>query len=220
MDASPAPSASSRDDLFRRLDQVIRDAKVLDALRRVPREQFVPSELRPLAWENRPLPIGNDQTISQPEIVAVMTEALALRGDEKVLEVGAGSGYQAAVLAELAAEVIGVERYPSLLRRARRVLEGLGYHNVRLEPAGAVLGRPEDAPFDAIIVTAAAPRVPPELVAQLRPGGRLVLPAGSRTEQDLLRLTKRLDGAVEEERLGPCRFVPLIGPGAWPEAPA
>ncbi len=211
-----APSIA-REELFERLRHVIRDRRVIEAMARVPRERFVPPEYQFLAWDNRPLPIGNGQTVSQPEIVAAMTEALRLRGDEKVLEVGTGSGYQAAILAELAREVISVERYPSLAERARALLDELGYRTVRVELAGPVLGRPEDAPYDAIVVTAAAPHVPSALLDQLVPGGRLVIPVGSRTEQDLLRITHRPGREPEREYLGPCRFVPLVGPGAWPE---
>lgn len=214
MSASPS---TAREDLFERLRHVIHDGRVLEAMARVPRERFVPPEYAPLAWDNRPLPICNDQTISQPEIVAAMTEALRLRGGEKVLEIGTGSGYQAAVLAELAREVITVERFPSLAEQARARLAELGYRNVRVESAGPVLGRPEDAPYDAIIVTAGAPDVPSMLVEQLAPGGRLVIPIGSRTEQHLIRVTPRPGREPEREYLGPCRFVPLIGPGAWPE---
>jgi protein-L-isoaspartate(D-aspartate) O-methyltransferase len=188
---------------------------VLAAMQRLPRERFVPQELRHLAWENRPLPIGGGQTISQPEIVAAMTAALQLRGDERVLEVGTGSGYQTALLAQLAHEVISVELIPSLAERARQLLSDLGYSNVRVELAGPELGRPEDAPYDAIIVTAGAPAVPSALLAQLGPGGRMVIPVGSRTEQDLV-LVRRRGSGIERVLLGPCRFVPLIGPGAWP----
>lgn len=206
-----------RDQLLERLRHVIRDQRVVEALARVPRERFVASELRPLAWANRPLPIGNGQTISQPEIVAAMTEALQLRGDEKVLEIGTGSGYQTALLAELAREVISVERFPSLAEQAAATLAELGYDNVQIAPAAAVLGRPQDAPYDAILVTAGAPAVPPTLLAQLRPGGRLVIPVGSRSEQNLLRVTARPGREPQRDYLGPCRFVPLVGPGAWPE---
>jgi protein-L-isoaspartate(D-aspartate) O-methyltransferase len=210
-----APDAG-RDALLRRLRRLVREPRVLEALRRVPRERFVPPELRDCAWENRPLPIGAGQTISQPEIVAAMTEALALSGDERVLEIGTGSGYQTAVLSYLAGEVISVERLPSLAERAREVLADLGCTNVRIEPAGAELGRPEDGPYDAIIVTAGAPAVPGSLLRQLRPGGRMVIPVGSRREQDLLLIAYDSHGGLVREYLGPCRFVPLVGAGAWP----
>jgi protein-L-isoaspartate(D-aspartate) O-methyltransferase len=211
------PSDGARTALLRRLRAVVRDARVLDVMSRIPREWFVPPEWEEAAWENRPLPIGCGQTISQPEIVAVMTEALNLRGDERVLELGTGSGYQTAVLAGLAREVVSVERMPALADRARGLLAGLGYTNVLVEGAGPVLGAPQHAPFEAIIVTAGAPDVPPELVDQLTPHGRLVIPIGSRAEQDLVCVVRRGERDAELEYLGPCRFVPLVGPGAWPE---
>jgi protein-L-isoaspartate(D-aspartate) O-methyltransferase len=183
---------------------------------RIPRALFVPPDWQDAVWENRPLPIGAGQTISQPEIVAVMTEALGLRGEERVLEIGTGSGYQTALLAELAHEVISVERVPELAARARTLLTRLGYRNVRIEDAGPELGRPQDAPYDAIIVTAGAPHVPSSLLAQLTPTGRMVIPIGSRTEQHLVRVTRRAGLEPRREYLGPCRFVPLIGPDAWP----
>ncbi len=205
----------TREELLRYLRGSIRDRRVVEAMARVPREQFVEPELRPYAWENRPLPIGHAQTISQPEIVAVMTAALRLTGSERVLEVGAGSGYQAAVLAELAREVITVERIPALVERARSTLAALGYSNVQVRQSGETLGYPEGAPYDAILVAAGAPEVPPDLTEQLALGGRLVIPTGSRSEQRLLRITLGADGTLDREDLGPCRFVPLMGRGAW-----
>ncbi len=204
----------SRTTLLAELAHDISDRRVLEAMARVPRERFVPGELRAFAYENRPLPIGYGQTISQPLIVALMTQGLALRGDEKVLEVGTGSGYQAALLSHLAAQVVSVERVPELATRAGRALAELGYTNVRAYAAGETLGWPQEAPYDAIVVTAAAPRVPHELVAQLTPGGRMVVPVGSRDMQELVRMVKRPEGPAPSN-LGPCLLVPLLGPGAW-----
>ena len=196
----------------------INDERVLDAMRRVPREEFVPPELRSSAYENEPLPIGSGQTISQPLIVAMMTEALQLQGGEKVLEVGTGSGYQAAVLSLLAGTVISVERLPELAASARQRLQRLGYANVTVFDADPfVLGWPAEAPYGAIVVTAGVPRLPESLVGQLAEGGRLVLPIGSEWSQDLQRITALPRGGLRFESLGPCRFVPLIGPEAWPE---
>jgi protein-L-isoaspartate(D-aspartate) O-methyltransferase len=178
---------------------------------------FVPPEFQDAAWENRPLPIGEGQTISQPSIVAAMTEALALKPTDRVLELGTGSGYQTAILARLAAEVVSVERYPELQAAAAAALATLGISNVRLEPAAPdMLGFMAAAPYDAIIATAAAPEVPPALLAQLAPGGRLVIPVGRLLQQDLLVVTRAGDG-YSRRSLGACRFVPLVGPGAWPE---
>ena len=185
----------------------IRDARVLEAMERVPRHELVPAELREHAYEDRPLPIGEGQTISQPYIVAAMSEAAALRGGEKVLEVGTGSGYQAAVLAELGAQVYTIELEPTLAERARADLERLGYR-VQARTGDGYAGWPEAAPFDAIVVTAAPDHVPQPLLEQLAPGGRLVIPVGGQGAQELLRLTRSADGVVREELL-PVRFVPL-----------
>ncbi len=202
--------------LLAELAQDISDRRVLAAIAKVPRERFVPQELRVHAYENRPLPIGHGQTISQPLIVALMTQGLALYGDEKVLEVGTGSGYQAALLSRLAAEVVSVERVSELAQRAGRLLAELGYANVRVFVAGEMLGWPEEAPYDAIIVTAGAPRVPHELLDQLALGGRMVIPVGGRDLQELVRVVKSPEGPALTN-LGPCRFVPLLGAGAWSE---
>src|SRR5207244_567232 len=164
---------------------------------------------------NHPLPIGYGQTISQPLIVALMTEALLLKGDEKVLEVGTGSGYQTALLSLLAERVVSVERISPLARLATERLVLFGCRNVEVHAVGATLGWPEGAPFDAIIVTAAAPEVPRELLEQLALAGRLVIPVGSRSVQELVRIVKTPDGALRHN-LGPCRFVPLLGESAWP----
>ena len=203
--------------MLRLVARQVRDRRVLAAMRAVPREAFVPPRLRRRAFADGALPIGWGQTISQPLIVAAAAEAAALRGGERALEVGAGSGYQAAVLARLAREVVAVERIEALRRRAAATLARLGVRNVRCLPAGPDSGAPDEAPFDAIVVSAAAPAVPPSLAAQLADGGRLVIPVGTRAEQELLVLTRR-GGELRRRSLGRCRFVPLIGKDAFPEA--
>jgi len=205
----------ARGALLADLAAEVKDPRVVDAIARVPRELFVPPELRQSAYENMPLPIGYGQTISQPLIVALMTEALLLGGSENVLEIGTGSGYQTAVLSLLAAHVVSVERIPPLAERAKELLGELGYGNVEVHVGGEVLGWAPSAPYDAIIVTAAAPEVPRELLEQLGQGGRLVIPVGSRDLQELVRIVKMPEGALRHN-LGPCRFVPLLGRGAWP----
>jgi protein-L-isoaspartate(D-aspartate) O-methyltransferase len=186
----------------------VRDPGVLDAMRKVPRHLFVPESLRAISYADEPLPIGEGQTISQPYIVAYMTEALELRGGERVLEVGTGSGYQTAVLAEIAGEVCTVEIVESLAARARAVLESLGYGNIRFRIGDGSKGWPEAAPFDAVIVTAAAALMPPALTEQLGPEGRMVVPVG--TDLQELFLVRRSSGDVETKRLLPVRFVPLV----------
>ena len=193
----------------------ISDRRVLTAMEAVPRNAFLTEELREFAYENRPLPIGYGQTVSQPLIVAMMTQALMLKGDERVLEVGTGSGYQAAVLSLLAAQVVTVERIAPLAEQAAQVLREGGYDNVEVHVAGDELGWPAGAPYDGIIVTAASPDIPRELLGQLAMGGRLVIPVGSRDLQELVRIVKTPGGA-QRHNLGPCRFVPLLGRGAWP----
>ncbi len=192
----------------------IRDERVLAALARVPREAFIPGEARDDAYRNSALPIGEQQTISQPFVVALMTQELSLTGAERVLEIGTGSGYQTAILAELSAEVVTVERHPSLLERARAVLDSLGYGAVELHLSNGSLGWPRGAPYDRILVTAASPDVPEPLLGQLGPRGRLVIPVGSTTQQDLLLVTREPDG-VRSRKLGPVRFVPLVGQAGW-----
>jgi protein-L-isoaspartate(D-aspartate) O-methyltransferase len=194
----------------------IDDERVLKAILRVPRELFVPPEEKHLAYEDRPLPIGMGQTISQPYIVALMTQALGLAGEEKVLEIGTGSGYQTAVLAELSKLVITVERIPELARAAKDRLNVLGYKNIIVQIAEPDIGWQAEAPYDAIIVTAAAPFIPEKLLAQLAVGGRMVIPVGSRYEQDLYKVIKHEDKS-EIHSLGGCRFVSLIGEDAWDE---
>ena len=196
----------------------IRSAEVLRAMQAVPRERFVPNELRSMAYQDIPLPIGEGQTISQPTMVAEMTAALRLTAREKVLEVGCGSGYQAAVLAQLASDglVVTVERLHSLAARAEATLQELDYRNVVVELTGPVPGCPERGPYDAIMVAAAAPAIPPSLLAQLRVGGRMALPVGPREEQELLLVLKTGEG-VSVSTLGRCRFVPLLGPEGFGE---
>jgi len=204
----------ARQSLLQYLDHEIADNRVVDAMRRVPREAFVSREQYHAAYDDRPLSIGFGQTISQPFIVALMVQALELRGDEKVLELGTGSGYETAILAELARKVVTVECIPELAESARQVLDKLGYSNIEVHVAGRTLGWPEEAPYDAIIVSAGAPTVPQVLLEQLNWNGRLVVPVGSRWQQELLRVTKLRKGNAIEN-LGGCYFVPLIGEGAW-----
>lgn len=206
----------ARDNLIARLSLEISDKRVLEAMRRVPREAFVPQDQYYAAYEDRPLSIGFGQTISQPYIVALMVQALELEGEDKVLELGAGSGYEAAILAELAREVVTVERISELVEGAKHVLEKLGYSNVKVHLASRELGWSDEAPYGAIIVSAGAPTIPQILLNQLSFGGRLVIPVGSRWQQDLLKVTKRRKGN-KVENLGGCYFVPLIGEGAWDE---
>jgi protein-L-isoaspartate(D-aspartate) O-methyltransferase len=193
----------------------IADARVLDAMRRVARDAFVPDDARHEAYSDRALPIGSGQTISQPYMVAVMTEALHLTGVERVLDVGTGSGYQAAILAELAREVISIERRPDLAERARQRLASLGYVNVAVLVGDGTLGSPEHAPFDGILVGAAAPRVPEPLRRQLADGGRLVVPVGAAEQQTLHIVTRTGDAFTQVLGVG-CVFVPLIGEEGWP----
>jgi protein-L-isoaspartate(D-aspartate) O-methyltransferase len=188
----------------------ITDERVLAAMGRVPRELFVPEDLRGHAYEDGALPIGLGQTISQPYIVGAICQLLALSGDERVLDVGTGSGYQAAVLAELAAEVVTIERLPELAARARAALVGAGLERVEVLVGDGSRGVPERAPYDAVAVAAAAPEVPGALYEQLAAGGRLVLPRGSRFGQELVLVVRTADGPVERASV-PCRFVPLVG---------
>ena len=206
-----------RRDLFHNLRLVIRDEKVLSAMEQVQRELFVPPESRHLAYRDAPLPIGQNQTISQPFIVALMTSALDLRGGEKVMELGTGCGYQAAILSLLVPQgsVLTLERFPQLKRGAENLLRSQGYRNVDVRPAGGTLGCPGDAPYDAIIVTAAAPKLPSVLLDQMAIGGRMVIPIGSLKEQELVKVVRTGEGHTVN-MLGSCRFVPLIGQDAWP----
>ncbi len=207
---------AARAELVGRLSTEIKDQRVLAAMAHIPRERFVPLENQRLAYEDKPLPIGLSQTISQPFIIALMTQALELTGKEKVLELGTGSGYQAAILAELARLVITVERLAPLAETARKVLDNLGYTNIVVHSTKDTLGWPDEAPYDAIMVTAGAPRVSADLLAQLAIDGRLVIPVGSRYVQELYRVTKRR-GKNIVDNLGGCCFVSLIGKDAWEE---
>jgi len=193
----------------------ITDERVLDAVYRVKRERFVPESLKDRAYDNHPLPIGESQTISQPYIVALMTQALDLRPEDKVLEIGTGSGYQTAILAELSGVVYSVERLGPLAMRARTNLYSQGYTNIILISGDGTKGLPECAPFDKIIVTAAAPRVPDTLLEQLKNGGKMVVPVGGKQVQDLQLVEKALNGRLTKRSLGGCRFVPLIGNEGW-----
>jgi len=192
----------------------ITDRLLLEAMRKIPREKFVDEEFKGSAYEDHPLPIGEGQTISQPYIVALMTQSLKLKGKEKVLEIGTGSGYQTAILAELSREVYSIERYESLVARARLVLESLGYTNVQIFTGDGTEGLEEYAPYDRIIVTAAAPQVPPPLIEQLAEGGRLVIPVGSLYSQDL-QVVEKKRGKIFTRTEGGCVFVPLVGKYGW-----
>jgi protein-L-isoaspartate(D-aspartate) O-methyltransferase len=192
---------------------------VLDAFLEVPREEFVAPEHAHLAYGDHPLPIEAGQTISQPYIVALMIDAAGIKAGDRVLEVGAGSGYAAAVISRIAAEVIGIERQSELVEVARRRMERLGYGNVMIVEGDGTRGWPEGAPFDAILAAASGSHVPPPLIEQLAPGGRLVMPLGGQGWiQQLVKVTKRPDGSLDTEDLGGVRFVPLIGEEGWAES--
>lgn len=201
---------SSQAEFRRQLsDRGIRDPRLLDAMARVPRERFVPAHLQERAYEDRALPIEAGQTISQPYVVAWMTEMLGLQGHETILDVGTGSGYQAAVLAELVARVVTVERVTELAETARVRLEALGYRNIEFHVGDGTRGWPESGPYDGILVAAGTETVPPDLIAQLRIGGRLVIPIGSPTQQSM-QVIERTDTGATVRDLGGCVFVPLI----------
>lgn len=208
----PDPYAGARREMVERQLRTrgVRDERVLAAMERVPRHEFVPSYNAPEAYEDHPIVIGESQTISQPYMVASMLEHAAIQPADVVLEVGTGSGYQTALLAELAAEVFSVERFASLAEAAQRVLAHLNYANVVIVTGDGSLGLPSAAPFDAIIVAAASPAIPPPLVEQLREAGRLVVPIGSPEEQTLY-VVRKVNGQSRPERLYGCKFVPLIG---------
>jgi protein-L-isoaspartate(D-aspartate) O-methyltransferase len=194
----------------------IHDPRVLEALRKIPRHLFVDEALQDQSYNDHPLPIGEQQTISQPFIVALMSESLQLKGGEKVLEIGTGSGYQAAILAELAGKVFSIERHPNLAYRANQILRELGYTNVIIRVGDGSMGWPDDAPFDGILVTAGTPSIPQPLVDQLAPGGRLVVPVGDRSSQEMVLVERKPEGAVKTN-LGGVRFVDLVGKWGWKE---
>lgn len=203
--------------MVRRLEaQGITDRKVLEVMRRIPRHLFIPNALWDHAYADHPVPIDRGQTISQPYIVALMTQALQLEKSDRVLEIGTGSGYQTAILAELAKHVYTIERFPELSEKAKKLLTEAGYTNISFLVGDGTLGWPEEAPFDKIIVTAAAPEVPKALVEQLSERGRLVIPVGGRQVQTLLALTKE-GGKLRREELCACSFLPLVGKEGWPD---
>ena len=205
-------------ELFRKLLRNIPSETVIRAMEQVPREQFVPQDSRHMAYLDLPLSIGEGQTISQPYIVAMMTEAMELSLGDRVLEIGTGSGYQTAILSALTprGRVVSMERVPALMQQARQRLQELGYRNVEVQQAGSSLGCPSKGPYDAIIVTAAAPRLPESLLSQLAIGGRLVIPVGTLSQQELVQ-ARRTDEGLSLRVLGPCRFVPLLGTEAFPQ---
>lgn len=211
------PRSAEREAMVRNqiVARGVKDERVLRAMRLVPRHEFVPEPWRGLAYTDQPLPIGEDQTISQPLVVAHMTEQLGLTGGERVLEIGTGSGYQAAILAEVAAEVYTIEIVPSLAARAARDLTRLGYGDIHVREGDGYRGWPEAAPFDAVIVTAAPDHVPQPLIDQLKPGGRMILPLGD-ADQDLVLIRKDENGKVTRKILYPVRFVPMTGEAEKP----
>ncbi len=199
------------------LTRGIKDPRVIAAMRKVPRHLFLDEALWPEAYEDHPVPIGEKQTISQPYIVAVMTEALKLSGTEKILEIGTGSGYQAAILAELAEQVYSIERLPSIAKRARKILDELKYANIVITIGDGTLGWKEHSPYDGIIVTAASPYPPKALLDQLKVGGRLIIPIGDEFTQDLTLYLRESNEDYNKESYGGCRFVKLIGEQGWRE---
>jgi protein-L-isoaspartate(D-aspartate) O-methyltransferase len=204
----------ARATLIKKLSSEIKDQRVLDAMSHVPREKFIPPESGYQAYEDIPLPIGWGQTISQPYIIALMTQALEIRQQDMVLEIGTGSGYQTAILAEIADKVVTVERITALADSAQKVLASLGYTNISFHIAEATLGWKIEAPYDAIIVTAGSPHIPDILLSQLATGGRMVIPVGSRHFQELCKIVKGTE-KNHIQKLGGCRFVSLIGENAW-----
>jgi protein-L-isoaspartate(D-aspartate) O-methyltransferase len=194
----------------------VSDQRVLEAMRKVPRHLFVSEALADQAYGDYPLPIGDQQTISQPFIVAEMTQALALHKDDRVLEIGTGSGYQAAILAEIVHRVYTIERLYSIFKKTRALFDQLNYHNIVARYSDGTAGWPDESPFDAIIVTAGSPRIPQPLIHQLAPGGRMIIPVGDSFSQELIKIVKDETGFHQTE-LGGCRFVKLVGEHGWKE---
>ncbi len=199
------------------VERGIKDKRVIEVMKKIPRHLFVPEDIMDDAYDDRALPIGHGQTISQPYIVALMTELLEVKGDEKVLEIGTGSGYQAAILAELVKEVHTIERIEALAEEARKKFEKLGYKNIKVYIKDGTEGLPQEAPFDRIIITAATPKIPEPLIAQLKEGGIIVAPVGERYSQYMLKAEKK-EGKLEEHYLIPVAFVPLIGKYGWQDS--
>lgn len=221
MAATMTDYARERDEMVERQlnSRGIREKYILDAFREVPREEFISEEYRHLAYGDHPLPIESGQTISQPYIVALMIQAAEIEPGDTVLEIGAGSGYAAAVMGRIADRVVAIERHPELAQIAQRRIDRLGYSNVRIVEGDGTRGCPEEAPFDAILAAASGSHVPETLVDQLATGGRLVMPVGDPSwVQKLIKVTKKDDGSTEREDLGAVRFVPLIGEEGWKDA--
>lgn len=213
MDFAEARSVMVEEQLVAR---GIRDERVIDAFRTVPRHDFVPLEYMDEAYDDHPIPIGGGQTISQPYMVALMTQCLGLKGGERILEIGTGSGYQAAILSRIAKEVYSVERFVNLAREAQKKMDKLGYSNFRVKAGDGTLGWEENSPYDGIIVTAGAPAIPPSLLKQLKDGGRLVIPVGGQFSQ-VLTIAERHGADIKTAEAGGCVFVPLIGKEGWSE---
>lgn len=212
------PTQQIRDEMvkYQIARRGIQNEKVLEAMRHVPREKFIPQKIHSLAYHDGPLPIAEEQTISQPYIVALMIEALSLEGGERILEIGTGSAYSTAILAEIAAEVFTIERLEGLANKAALILDDLGYKNVHVIQADGTLGLPKHAPYDGVVVTAAGPYVPESLKAQLKVGGHLVIPVGTDTDnQKLLKVTRLASKTFEIQEMTRVRFVPLVGKEGW-----